>query len=223
MGITNPYWTELQGLIASGACSYNGATHTISPSLRHRSTLNGLETRYSPTISDPTLVEQVAVRCGPSVVEVDAGTAYWSSLLRQCDVATAPFEPFPRPKIVTTAYDINPPTRYWHPTERLARLRVDIRSHTQDTLMCMSDDFPYPKFKLSLQHYFGEMVIVSGTRSPLDDGIMSDLLQGFALVGEPLRGMQRWRSPRRVYVFRRRAPEWARTPTQKMEVVGAAA
>lgn len=208
--IINPYWADLQKHVADDSLAITDKTYTVSPTgMRHRGILNRFEKVYSPTIADPDLVEQIAKVCGPTVVEVDAGTGYWSWLLAQYDKEVYP-------------YDISPPSKYWpKQVHRLGHLRTDVIIHDRETLVCMRGADSYYSFSLALRHYRGDTFVVSGCHSPRDDKYTAPLLEGLWVEdGPPLRGLQRWRTPRVVHVYRRRgAPRWNTATRLDLRVV----
>lgn len=59
--------------------------------------VNALLQRYSRAISDPALVKWVMDTTTPTVVEIDAGMAYWSSMLGQGGKHALPYDVSPHP------------------------------------------------------------------------------------------------------------------------------
>lgn len=89
----NPYWDAVVELAERGEVTIDMDTRLVVPRAGKRDALSALLVRYSHAITSPDLVEWVATRLAPSVVEVYADMGYWSSVLRSMGLRTTTFGP----------------------------------------------------------------------------------------------------------------------------------
>ena len=196
MKIQNEYWEDLSLLIESGAVDYDKDSRTVKAISGNVTTLNLIGLRYSPTISDPDLVEYVAKVCGSSVVEVNAANAWWSYLLRQYGKRC-------------TAYDTDPPRTPWvDKVHKLGWNRRELAVHDQDTLICMSDRYPYNSFAKALKRFDGNRMLFSAERDPNTTSALREILEREWVLASQLRGVTRQLVPRVVYEYQRKTAAW---------------
>ena len=190
--LDNPYWWALQRLVTIKAATVDD-NKTLRAVSGFNTDLNLARTQYSPTISDPDVVEWLAAVTAERVVEIDAGAAYWSYLLNQ----------YPNKRV--TAYDLRPRRAEHYPTEILDRQRLCLRNHPFATMVCMSDRFPYNSTVFALAKFSGSRAVISCERSPYDAGALKDLLaREWVEESRMGSGLRRWDEPRVVYEFRRK-------------------
>ena len=197
MEIQNEYWDELWRLVETGAVDYDKDSRTVKAISGNVTTLNLLGLRYSPTISDPDLVEYVAKVCGNSIVEVGAGNGYWSYLLQQYGKKVA-------------AYDTEPPRTGWldRGIHKLDMFRRVLAVHDQDTLICMSDRYPFNTFVKSVKRFNGNRMLFSAERDPNSTSALREILEREWVLASQLKGVTRQLVPRVVYEYQRKTAAW---------------
>lgn len=202
--IENPLWEGIQHLIRRGLVNINANLLTTTPG--ERQPLRTLLALYGPVVPDPDLLAWLSARVGPGVVEVDAGTGYWSWLFAQMGKTVV-------------AFDRKPPSRAWVPIQGLDQRRRNITAHEHLTLFCV-----LPKLDnvlLALKQHQGRRFVMITDKSPDDHKQLAEALAGEWRLQDATQGICLRDKIYTAYAFERLVaqPLWA-MPTVKMSILG---
>ncbi len=160
--VENPYWDAIKVLLGEEDWSghWEPSQFLFSPEGQVKETRRALVVEYAWAIPDPATLRFIAEHAGSRIVEMGAGTGYWSWMLAQLggDIL---------------AFDAHPPhcaKNEWHQT---GKTYYDVQPGTPEDLARYSDRTlflcwpPYDTDMAArcLQHYPGDRLIYIGEGS----------------------------------------------------------
>lgn len=201
--IDNPLWEGIEQLARRGIVTINKNLLTVTPG--ERQALRTLLAQYGPVIPDPALLAWLRDRVGAGVVEIDAGTGYWTFLFTQM-------------RKIGVAYDRKPPRRTWVRVLDLDQRRHNLTGHDNLTLFSV---LPKPvNLALALAHYHGGRIIVITDQVLQDHKRLGEALAGQWVLREQTQGVCWSDKQYLVYLYERPkpAPLWS-MPTVAMAIL----